>query len=209
MNCPLCNSHAEQTFVANGRSYHSCSTCGFVYMDENDRLNADDEKKRYSFHQNSIDDEGYVTFLGRVIEPMMKYLSAGMKGLDYGCGPNPVLAQIIKDKGFECDFYDPFFFPQCDFGAKYDFIFATECFEHFFNPRHELDKICTMLNSDGRLGIMTEFLPQNTDFADWYYKNDPTHVCFYDRKSIGYICEKYNFKELYNDNHRVIILRKL
>ena len=178
-------------------------------MDENDRLGADDEKKRYSFHQNSIDDEGYVTFLGRVIEPMMKYLSEGMKGLDYGCGQNPVLAQIIKDKGFECDFYDPFFFPQCNFEGKYDFIFATECFEHFFNPCHELDKICTMLNSDGILGIMTEFLPQNTDFADWYYKNDPTHVCFFDGKSINFICEKYNFKELYNDNHRVIILRKL
>ncbi len=56
---------------------------------------------------------------------------------------------------------------------------------------------------------MTEFLPQNTDFADWYYKNDPTHVCFYNEKSIGYICSKYNFKELYNDKHRVIILKKL
>ena len=209
MYCPLCNSQAEETFGANGKTYHRCSHCGLVYMDENDRLGADDEKKRYSFHQNSIDDEGYVTFLGRVIEPMMKHLSVGMKGLDYGCGPNPVLAQIIKDKGFECDFYDTFFFPQCNFEGKYDFIFATECFEHFFNPGHELDKICTMLNSDGILGIMTEFLPQNTDFADWYYKNDPTHVCFYDRKSINYICKKYNFKELYNDKHRVIILRKL
>ena len=209
MYCPLCNSKAGETFGTNGRTYHRCSHCGLVYMDENDRLCADDEKKRYSFHQNSIDDEGYVTFLGRVIEPMMKYLSAGMKGLDYGCGPNPVLAQIIKNKGFECDFYDPFFFPQCDFDGKYDFIFATECFEHFFNPGHELDKICTMLNPNGILGIMTEFLPTNTDFADWYYKNDPTHVCFYDGKSINYICEKYNFNELSNDNHRVIILRKL
>ena len=209
MYCPLCNSPAEETFGANGKTYHRCSHCGLVYMDENDHLHADDEKKRYSFHQNSIDDEGYVTFLGRVIEPAMEYISVGMKGLDYGCGPNPVLAQIIKGKGFECDFYDPYFFPQCNFSAKYDFIFATECFEHFFNPSHELDKICTLLNNNGILGIMTEFLPQNTDFADWYYKNDPTHVCFYDGKSIGYICSKYNFKELYNDKHRVIILKKL
>ena len=209
MNCPLCNCLTEKSFVANGKNYYRCDNCGLVYMDENDRLCADDEKKRYSFHQNSIDDDGYVSFLGRVIEPTMKYLSAGAKGLDYGCGPNPVLAQIIKGKGFECDFYDPYFFPQCNFSAKYDFIFATECFEHFFNPSHELDKICTLLNNNGILGIMTEFLPQNTDFTDWYYKNDPTHVCFYNEKSIGYICSKYNFKELYNDKHRVIILKKL
>ena len=205
----MCNSQAEETFATNGRTYSRCGSCGLVYMDEHDRLDASDEKKRYSFHQNSIDDEGYVKFLGRVIDPAMDYLSAGMKGLDYGCGPNPVLAQIIRDKGIECDFYDPFFYPKCDLGAKYDFIFATECFEHFFSPSHELDRICTMLNTDGKLCIMTEFLPENTDFCDWYYKNDPTHVCFYSKKTFEFICKKFNFKELYNDNHRVVILKKL
>lgn len=208
MNCPLCNHSNENVFVTNGRTYYQCDTCGLVYMDETDRLAADEEKKRYSFHQNSIDDAGYVAFLGRIINPAMKYISDGMHGLDYGCGHNPVLAQILESKGIVCNYYDPFFFPHCDMDKKYDFVFATECFEHFFNPHLELEKICSLLNFDGTLNIMTELIPDNGKFDNWYYKNDPTHVCFYNRKSISYICDKYKFEELYNDNNRVIILRK-
>ena len=65
-----------------------------------------------------------------------------------------------------------------------------------------------MLNTNGILGIMTELVLENTDFGSWYYKNDPTHVCFYSNETINYICNTFNFKQLYNDNHRVIILRK-
>jgi len=209
MDCPLCNSQPDETFVANGKTYYRCGNCGLVYMDKNDRLNATDEKKRYSFHQNSIDDAGYVEFLNRIIEPATNYISDGMEGLDYGCGPNPVLARIIEGKGLKCNYYDPFFFPQCDFNEKYDFVFATECFEHFFCPAGELDRICSVLKSNGILCIMTELLPCDKNFDGWYYKNDPTHVCFYGQKNIEYICKKYNFGEIYNDNHRVIILRKL
>ena len=208
MECPLCSHSEDQQFCANGKCYHRCAVCGLVYMDENNRLDAFDEKKRYSFHQNNIDDAGYVGFLGRVIEPAMEYISVGMKGLDYGCGPNPVLAQIVRSKGLECDFYDPFFFPLLDTEKKYDFVFATECFEHFFSPRHELDMICSILKHGGTLNVMTELMTDSTDFDGWYYKNDPTHVCFYSGKSIAYICGKYGFTELYNDKHRVIILRK-
>jgi hypothetical protein len=208
MNCPLCNMPDENLFAAGGRTYHRCCKCGLVYMDATDRLLPDEEKKRYSFHQNSISDAGYVAFLNRVIEPSMQYISKGMKGLDYGCGPNPVLAQIVGERGMQCSYYDPFFFPECKADAKYDFVFATECFEHFFSPMKEIEKICAMLNSNGILGIMTELMDESTDFDNWYYKNDPTHVCFYGKESINYICQTYNFKQLFNDNHRVIILRK-
>lgn len=209
MDCPLCNSNDVKQFAAGGRVYHRCCRCGLVYMDKDDRLDAENEKKRYSFHQNSINDAGYVAFLGRVIEPAMKFLSEGQKGLDYGCGPNPVLAQLVAEKGITCDYYDPFFFPQCSMDKKYDFVFATECFEHFFNPGSELKRISSLLNVNGTLNIMTELLSDMTAFDGWYYKNDPTHVCFYSHQSIRYICDEYKYAELYNDNHRVIILRKI
>ena len=208
MNCPLCNTHNSNAFPANGKTYYSCSNCGLVYMDGNDHLSNDDEKKRYSFHQNDINNTGYVNFLNRIIEPAMDFLSKDMHGIDYGCGPNPVLAQIIENKGIRCDHYDPFFFPEIDTERKYDFIFATECFEHFFSPATELQQICNILKPNGILGIMTEIMDENTDFGSWYYKNDPTHVCFFNRKSLEYIKETYGFIELYNDNHRAIILRK-
>lgn len=209
MSCPLCNSITENHFATGGKNYHICSRCWLVYMDKRDHLSADEEKRRYSFHQNSIDDAGYVGFLGRVLNPAMEYLSVGMVGIDYGCGPNPVLSQMLTDRGMVCNYYDPFFFPKLDKSKKYEFVFATECFEHFFSPDYELKQICEILNKGGILGIMTEMYSDVSNFAGWYYKNDPTHVCFYCKKTIEYICEIYGFNELYNDSQRVIILRKL
>lgn len=209
MNCPLCNSSSNTAFSPNGKTYYTCCDCGLTYMDSNNHLAAQEEEKRYSFHQNNIEDTGYVDFLNRIISPAMEYLSPTMLGLDYGCGPNPVLAQIVTEKGIKCDHYDPFFFPTLDASKKYDFIFATECFEHFFSPKKELNSICKLLNNEGYLCIMTELKQDCTDFAGWYYKNDPTHVCFYNEKTIQYICNEYNFKRIYTDGRRAIILKRI
>lgn len=178
-------------------------------MDSGSHLTAEEEKKRYSFHQNNADDKGYVSFLSRAIEPTISFLKDGMHGLDYGCGPNPVLANIVTSKGFKCDFYDPFFFPECKMDCKFDFIFATECFEHFFWPNKDIEQICKILKKDGILSIMTELWNSNGDFDSWYYKNDPTHVCFYSENTISYICENFLFEKIYSDNKRVIILKKI
>jgi hypothetical protein len=36
-----------------------------------------------------------------------------------------------------------------------------------------------MLNRGGKFLVMTEPLMPSTDFSDWHYKNDATHVFFY------------------------------
>ncbi len=210
MNCPLCNTTQNELFAVNNKKYYNCASCGLTYSDAENRLWPEEEKKRYSFHQNNIDDAGYVGFLNRIIEPSLKYISAEMCGLDYGCGPNPVLAQILNQQhGIKCDYYDPFFFPEIVITKKYDFIFATECFEHFFSPQKELGKICNILTDNGLLCIMTELKQENVGFEKWYYKNDPTHVCFYNLKTINYICDKYNFEIIYSDNIRTFILKRI
>ena len=209
MECPLCDNIESKTFAANGTKYHCCPDCGLILTDSENLLGSDEEKKRYSFHQNTIDDSGYVAFLNRVIEPTLELLPQNASGLDYGCGPNPVLAKIVENNGFKCEYYDPFFFPRQFDGEKYDFVFATECFEHFFQPQNELRRISNLLKQHGLLSIMTEIHNESTDFQQWYYKNDPTHVCFYSEKSFDYICKTFNFRKIYTDNKRVFILEKI
>lgn len=72
-----------------------------------------------------------------------------MKGLDYGCGPVPLLSKIIGQMDMECDEYDPIFSPVQQLEQQYDFIFATECFEHFFLPAKELKQLKGLLNEGG------------------------------------------------------------
>ena len=39
----------------------------------------------------------------------------------------------------------------------------------------------SILKPDGVIAIMTQTLTQNTDFKAWYYKNDPSHIGFYNQ----------------------------
>lgn len=208
MNCTLCSSPNTYLFESvNKKEYYKCTNCDLVFLDPKHFLDIDEEKSRYNFHQNNIEDEGYVEFLNRVIKPAREFICKDDIGLDFGCGPNPVLAQIIESSGNKCDYYDPIFFPDIP-KKNYDFIFATECFEHFYNPQKELKTILERLKSGGVLAIMTE-LNNTESFADWYYIKDLTHVCFYSEKTIEHICEVYGFEVQFFDKHRVLVLKKI
>ena len=148
-------------------------------------------KKRYLEHENSIDDEGYRAFLSKLANPLKNKINKDSKGLDFGCGHGPALADIfIKDK-YSMDLYDPFFFPNEEiFSKTYDFITCTETAEHFFNPNKEFDLLDKLLKKDGWLGVMTCFLTTNEAFDSWHYRRDPTHVVFYAEKTFEVIAQQ-------------------
>ncbi len=209
MECTLCYSVEVNVFESvKNKNYFKCNNCDLVFLDPLHYLEFSMEKFRYDMHQNSLEDKGYVDFLNCVIEPTLEFIIDGDEGLDYGCGPNPVLAKLLDNLGYTCLYYDPIFFPRLE-EREYDFIFATECFEHFYSPAKDLKKINKMLKSGGILAIMTELNDDSKDFRNWYYINDPTHVCFYSQKTISYICREFEMEVLYSDNHRVVVFRKM
>ena len=44
-------------------------------------------------------------------------------------------------------------------------------------------------NNNGTIGIMTNFHSEQDIFENWYYTKDPTHVVFYNKKSISNYCK--------------------
>ncbi len=208
MNCPLCNSLDIRLFSnVSNKTYYKCNTCSLIFIDSIHHLNIIEEKTRYSFHKNNIEDNGYVNFLNKVITPAKQFLKKGMHGLDFGCGPNPVLSQLLEKSGYKCDYFDPLFFPRKK-KIDYDFIFATECFEHFFYPKKELQELNSILKKGGVLAVMTEIITAKIDFDNWYYIKDPTHVCFYSMDTINFICKNLELKIIYTDMSRVFIFLK-
>ncbi|MDG5799261.1 class I SAM-dependent methyltransferase [Marinilabiliaceae bacterium ANBcel2] len=178
-----------------------------IFKDPKNFLSPESEKKRYKEHNNQPDNKGYVNFLSKALEPTLPFLKEAMSGLDFGCGPNPVLASMIKKKGFECDHYDPFFYPELPDERK-EFIFATECFEHFFNPANELQLISSLLCPSGTITIMTNQWDESTDFNSWYYLKDNTHIAFYHSATFDFICKKFGFSKEYDDGESVVVLSK-
>jgi SAM-dependent methyltransferase len=210
MTCRLCliNNELMQISGKDKRKYFLCENCMTINAAADHFLESKNEKARYLEHQNGIEYEGYVNFLNRAVTPSLNYIKKDMIGLDYGCGYAPTLSKILEQSGYYCQNYDPIFF-DTTLVVKYDFIFSTEVFEHFFNPNAELKKLTKLLKPGGFLIIMTERWKNKTQFSDWYYTTDPTHVTFYHNKTFDFICSVYGFENVYDDNHRVIILKKI
>ncbi len=207
--CPLCFNKKSFTMVhgPDARTYRGCNKCRLIFTETRFLPSARDEKKRYLTHKNGIQYPGYVKFLNQAINPALPLLSEDMEGLDFGCGPTPTLSLLLKNQGYKCNNYDPIFFPvlAC---KHYDFIFATECFEHFFFPEKEIKKIHNLLKPGGLLIIMTETWNSIDAFSNWYYAKDTTHVSFYHNHTFRFIAEKFNFESLDNISQRVILLKK-
>lgn len=208
MNCRLClNNKMTKVPGIDSRNYYLCENCKLINVDTNDFINPVEEEKRYLSHNNGIEFEGYVDFLNRAITPALKYLNSNMVGLDYGCGYNPTLSKILAGHNIICEDYDPFFIKN-KLNKKYNFIFSTEVFEHFFYPKEEIEKLINLLVNKGMLIIMTERWKNLDHFKNWYYARDNSHVSFFNDATFSFIGNTYGFAKIYDDKHRVIILRK-
>ena len=196
--CPVCRTAAVATFgLFDGKGYWRCDACGARGMAPAHYPDPTTERAEYDRHENDVDDPGYRRFLDRLAAPLRARLAPGARGLDYGCGPGPALAAMLREAGHEVALYDPFYAPDpAPLSATYDFITCTEVAEHFHHPAMEFDRLGAMLRPGGLLAVMTCFQTDDSRFDGWHYRKDPTHVVFYRAETFsalsaarGWTCE--------------------
>ena len=179
--CPVCRTPSAHRFASvEGRDYRRCALCEATFLDPRQFPTAEEERDHYLSHRNDPDDPGYRRFLSRLARPLLERLEPGSRGLDYGCGPGPALAAMLREAGHPMTLYDPFFHPDpAALAGVYDFVTCTEAAEHFHRPAEEFDRLDRLLRPGGRLAVMTSFQEEDARFAAWHYRRDPTHVVFY------------------------------
>lgn len=193
--CPVCETHALVPFqTINNTRYHRCETCEATVMDQSGWLDEGGEKAIYDLHDNDPQDEGYRRFLSKLTGPLLERLGPGARGLDFGCGPGPALALMLREAGMDMALYDPFFYPDTSvLGRSYDFITCTEVVEHLRHPAQIFRQLDRLLAPGGWLGVMTCFQTDDERFANWHYRRDPTHIVFYRQATLEWLANAHGW----------------
>ena len=115
--------------------------------------------------------------------------------LDFGSGPGPALAEMIRHAGHQVAIYDPFYAPDRSvLSSEYDAVVATEVVEHFHHPHDGFKQMLASVRAGGWLAIMTNLQDDDSAFANWYYRRDPTHVAFYREETLAFIGKEFGLK---------------
>jgi SAM-dependent methyltransferase len=207
--CPLCNSPGVSGNLVKQLTYYWCESCDYIFLDPGQRLTPEREKARYEEHNNSMEEPGYVKFLQAFLDgTVAPYLRPGMRILDYGCGPGPVLAELIRRAGFAAEVYDPFFSPTPPTGT-YDLITCTEVLEHAYDPGALWTNLIKHLAAGGYICVMTRFHPGIGDFPGWWYHRDATHVVFYSQKTLEVIERLYPLRLVQTDSFDKAVFQRV
>ncbi|WP_261816422.1 class I SAM-dependent methyltransferase [Vibrio gallicus] len=207
--CPLCNESDIQFYWEDKRrQYLQCQCCKLVFVEPSQRLSSEQEKAIYDQHENSPNDEGYRRFLSRIADPLGERIGENKHGLDFGCGPGPALAMMMREQGHLVDLFDLYYYPEIEvLDNRYDFVTATEVIEHLYQPNEVWQQWLKLLKPGAWLGLMTKLVRDVEAFSTWHYKNDQTHVLFFSRATFEYLAERDNL-ELEFIGNDVILLRK-
>lgn len=193
MTCPVCEGDRTRVLLVDrqNKTYHRCEVCQASFLDASCFPTPAAEHAHYLTHENDVGDAGYRTYLSKLAEPLLTRLEPASSGLDYGCGPAPALAHMMREAGHEVSVFDPFFAQDRSALARtYDFITCTETAEHFHQPCVEFKRLAGLLRPGGLLAVMTIFQTDDARFEAWRYRHDPTHVVFYREQTFAVLARK-------------------
>ncbi|ADR22552.1 methyltransferase/methylase [Marivirga tractuosa DSM 4126] len=206
-NCSLCHTLSPIFYINEDRYYLKCPNCSGIFMSKQFLPNDSIEIDRYSTHNNDVKDPRYRRFVSPITLAILRDFNKNHHGLDFGSGTGPVITVVLREQGYNIKTYDPYFDYKPEvLGDAYDYIACCEVAEHFHEPNVEFGKLKSLLKPNGKLYIMTDLYDEEIYFEDWYYKNDPTHVFFYQKSTFDWIKETFGFKSVEIEGRLAILI---
>jgi 2-polyprenyl-3-methyl-5-hydroxy-6-metoxy-1,4-benzoquinol methylase len=167
------------------------------------------EKAVYDQHQNIVDDPGYRQFLSGPFRAVADRLPGGARGLDFGCGPGPALADMLEESGYRVALYDLYYYPDKSvLERQYEFICLTEVIEHLGQPEMVLPELWGMLSDRGWLVIQTQRVRNRDAFIRWRYPDDPTHIAFYSEATFAWLANHLGARQWELTSRDVVVFQK-
>lgn len=202
--CPLCFSDNNQIFFENKkRCLYRCHQCELVFADANSHLPHTAELHKYQLANSK--QKSLSQFLFDLVL-QCETTDHSLLGLNFGRTLNPKSLRRVTARGHQINQYDPSLAPWTkQLNQQYDFICCYRVFEHFRFPRKEWTLLCELIKPGGWIAINTPLLTDLAGFDKWHYKNNLTHVSFYQQQSFKYLAENVGFKLLFAANDLILV----
>ena len=206
--CGLCGESSRFALKAYDRPFYFCDNCELIFVPRHLHLSPEDQAARYGMHENTMENAGYVARFANLISQIKTHAPDVRRILDYGCGPGPVLVDLLRRAGYKAAGYDPYFASETDLSSPFDAVVSTETIEHFSRPGEEIRRICALIRPGGFLFVMTEFHQGLNHFAKWHYPRDPTHVAFYGPRTLDCIARTFGLTLQFSDGRNTAGFRR-
>jgi len=210
--CPVCGTPSPSfTDVQLACVTYHCPSCELIFKDESCFPTEAQERKKYGEHNNTLENEGYVAMFKQFIDFTLSHTARPVKRvLDFGSGPAPVLAELLRRRGFDVAVYDKHFAPRPpDENAEFDLITSTEVIEHIADPMQALRYLKSHLAPGGTIALMTQFHDNSEAFyLNWWYRRDPTHLCFFTPKTFGVAAKLLQMELTAHDAKKRVLLTR-
>jgi len=195
--CRLCHHPAHLVFEE-VRPFFACNVCGLIFSDC--FISAEAIEKHYKDQHNNVfnwkKEAGFFIEWLKNLEWSLPLSSLSF--LDYGSGGG-FLTEELRRMGYAVDCYEPMLhgeFNPNKYSKAYDVIIMNEVVEHLEDINKTLDIIYSLLADNGVVIIKTLLTdriindPENfkESFTRWWYKDDPTHISFFNFMTIEYLC---------------------
>ncbi|HOX17543.1 MAG TPA: class I SAM-dependent methyltransferase [Spirochaetales bacterium] len=185
MHCRACASSfraATPWTRARGVAWFRCPRCGQVRVEPSAVPGPEAAAARYRLHRNDPAEPGYRAFLETFVDrALAPFAAPPARVLDFGSGPAPALALLLRERGYDAEAWDPLFAPdRRALTGPFVLVAVHEVLEHVPYPYRLLSTLARKLAPGGSIAVRTRFPPERPeDFARWWYKEDPTHIGFF------------------------------
>lgn len=206
MECKLCSSTVNMLGLQGTRDFYYCPVCELIFVSSAGWLSPEDEKARYADHENGPDNPTYVRYLTGISHEIDRIPIIAPRILDFGSGPDYVLTQVLRKRGFDCEPYDPVYNLGAEhLSSRFDIVIICEAIEHLRDLQKELLLLHHICSPTGYIIIHTELYPRKDDFLQWWYTLDPTHINFFGGTAMDVLAHTLK-REVYFTNKKNVVI---
>jgi len=197
VRCPICGGIANIALLSQGhdllsRPLFQCSECSFCYFDTSDWSG-----EPFSEELNELDlgSVARCLLVADFVTAVFPSRTTEYRVLDWG-GGDGLLTRVLRDRGVNCVWHDPFVEPRFVGDSRYDdrthinLTVVSEVFLHLTDPVSAMK----LLLSKSDVVIMTAVVPPREFDAKWWYLMPATgqHVAFYPKNSLQALAAQTN-----------------